>query len=86
MFNANVFDFAGNFFLTIVRKKTKKIAEHKERNFHKMSVDALSERSNNTLPRLMHQATKQEYEMLGFILNLTCFEQTSMKKTWIQHS
>jgi len=28
----------------------------------------------------------KEGVMLGFMLNLTCFEQTSMKKTWIQHS
>jgi len=28
----------------------------------------------------------KEGVMLGFNLNLTCFEQASIKKTWIKHS
>ena len=51
----------------------KKIAEHKESNFHKMSVDALSERSNNTLPRMMHQATEQEYETTARVFRTAYF-------------
>ena len=51
----------------------KKIAEHKDSNFHKMSVDALSERSNNTLPRMMHQVTEQEYETTARVFRTAYF-------------